>query len=152
MPWDASDNAGFTAGQPWLPLNPDHPTCNVAVLSADAGSILTLYRRLIALRRKRAALHAGDIVAVRAEGDILVFERRHDREAPLLVSLNFGDRPRRMTLPFGACVVLSTGLDRDGEVIESGFELRPAEGVIVERGQALGENSSPASADLGVRG
>jgi alpha-glucosidase len=33
MPGEKSDHAGFTADQPWPPLNPDHQTRNVAVLS-----------------------------------------------------------------------------------------------------------------------
>jgi len=34
MPWDGSCNAGFTAGDPWLPLNPDYEVHNVAALAA----------------------------------------------------------------------------------------------------------------------
>ena len=51
MPWDASENAGFTTAKPWLPLNADWPTRNVARMTEESHSILTLYRRLLALRR-----------------------------------------------------------------------------------------------------
>src|SRR5262249_2707993 len=46
--WDATANAGFTSGRPWLPLDPAYPMYNVATLRADSTSILTLYQRLIA--------------------------------------------------------------------------------------------------------
>jgi alpha-glucosidase len=135
MPWDASGNAGFTAGTPWLPLNPDHATSNVTALDADPHSILTLYRRLIALRRQLAALHSGTYVKSHAEGDVLAFERRHDQDRSLLVALNFGGSPQRLMLSdekAGACLLLSTELDRDGEAIHAVLELRPGEGVILE--------------------
>ncbi len=59
MPWDATAAGGFTTGKPWLPLNADHATRNVAALSADPSSILSLYRALIALRRGSPALRQG---------------------------------------------------------------------------------------------
>src|SRR3954462_7425681 len=48
MQWDASRNAGFPAGEPWLPLADDAVHENVENLTADTGSILNLYRSLIA--------------------------------------------------------------------------------------------------------
>jgi alpha-glucosidase len=135
MPWDGSANAGFTEGTPWLPLNADHKTRNVAALSGDPHSLLSLYRRLIALRRERAALHSGSYVASHAEGDVLAFERRHDQDRSLLVALNFAMVPQRLTLPDDAPdarVLLSTELDRNDEAVHAILDLRPAEGVILE--------------------
>ena len=37
MPWDGSENAGFTTARPWLPLNADWPTRNVARMAAGAS-------------------------------------------------------------------------------------------------------------------
>ena len=93
MPWDESENAGFTTVKPWLPLNADWPTRNVARMTETSQSILTLYRRLIALRRNCLALSTGDFVLLSGEGERLrVYERRHDAER-LIVALNFGERP-----------------------------------------------------------
>jgi alpha-glucosidase len=135
MPWDASENAGFTDGIPWLPLNTDHATCNVATLAADPHSMLSLYRRLIALRRDRAALHSGNYIAGQSVDDVMTFERRHEQEPTLLVVLNLGGSARRLTLPDDARearVLLSTELDRGGESVHIELDLRPAEGVILE--------------------
>jgi alpha-glucosidase len=139
MPWDGSSNAGFTTGTPWLPLNADCATRNVATLHADPSSILTLYRRLIALRRQRAALHSGSYAVVDTDGDVLFFERRHGADPDLLVALNMGTSPHRLLLPGGATaarLLLSTQLDRDEEVITNALDLRPDEGAIIELGRS----------------
>jgi alpha-glucosidase len=138
MPWDGSEHAGFTTGTPWLPLNPDCATRNVAALATDPSSILTLHRRLIALRRRQAALHSGRYLPLVAAEDVLAFERRHG-EARLLVALNLGHRPRQVALPAdaaGARLLLSTGLDREGEAVGAELDLRAAEGVVIELRQA----------------
>jgi glycosidase len=136
--WDSSPKAGFTAGEPWLPLNPDPPVRNVAALTADPRSILTLHRRLIALRRERSALHRGRFVLVGSKGDVIDFKRRHG-PARLLVGLNLGHRAQRTALPAdaaGARLLLSTALDRESEEAAAGVDLRPSEGVVMELRQA----------------
>src|SRR6185436_9473980 len=97
MPWDGSENAGFTTSRPWLPLNADWPTRNVADM-ADPHSILTLYRQLLAARRAYSALAIGDFALLDSEGDGLAYERRHGVEG-LIVALNLGAQPQRLTLP-----------------------------------------------------
>ena len=58
MQWSAAPNAGFTLPQnkPWLPIAADVATVNVEAEQADPKSMLTLYRRLIALRRAERLL------------------------------------------------------------------------------------------------
>ncbi len=115
FPWDGSDGAGFTTGQPWLPLDPEHARGNVQVMKDDPLSILSLYRALIALRRERPALSVGDFERAHAEGDVLVYERRHGDER-VVVALNFGHTDQ--ALPdldggAGARLLLSSGMDRE---------------------------------------
>jgi alpha-amylase len=62
MQWTADEHAGFTAGQPWEPVNEDYAAVNVATEAADAGSLLNHYRRLIHLRNAHVALRRGDLV------------------------------------------------------------------------------------------
>ena len=59
MQWAGSANAGFSSATPWLPLGHDYQLCNVDQQSRDDSSLLSLYRRLIALRRKEPALCIG---------------------------------------------------------------------------------------------
>jgi len=134
MPWDSSPNARFTAGDPWLPLGPDHDVRNVAVLAAEPRSILNLYRQLIALRRRQPALSVGRLSAVRADKDVLIIERR-EGDARVLVALNFAHEHRQVELPTDtghARELLSTHLDRANERVQGRLELRPAEGVILQ--------------------
>ena len=132
MPWDGSENAGFTTAEPWLPINPDWPTRNVARMAREPHSMLTLYRRLLEARRAHMALSIGDFALVDAEGDVLAYERRHGTER-LIVALNLGGRSQRLQLPDwarGCRPLLSTVADaepaRDGTLL-----LRADEGVIL---------------------
>ena len=92
MPWDASAHAGFSTAEPWLPLNADWPSRNVAAQAADPGSMLTLYKRLLALRRERPALALGDLRLLAAPEGVLAYERRLG-DARLLVALNLTSQP-----------------------------------------------------------
>ncbi len=132
MQWDASANAGFTSGLPWLPLAPDYATRNVDMLARDPRSILSLYRRLIALRRERPALSIGSYSRVDSSGHLLAFERRHG-ESRLLVVLNLSHAPDRLSLPVPAgTVLLSTHHDRKSEEVSTEVMLKGDEGVIVQ--------------------
>lgn len=63
MQWSGGPNAGFCpAGvRPWLPANPNRVAVNVELETADPDSILSLYRRLLALRREQPAIHRGTL-------------------------------------------------------------------------------------------
>ncbi len=77
MQWNGGPNAGFCppALKPWLPVAEDHETVNVAEQAGDCGSMLTLYRSLIALRRRESALSVGSYTPVIAGGDLLAYAR-----------------------------------------------------------------------------
>ena len=120
MPWDAGDGAGFSNGEPWLPLGADHRRRNVDVARSDPRAMLALIRALLALRRAQPALHAGTIEAVRADGDRLSFQRHHGTTR-LLIELNFGDRPvAAWTGDEGARQLLSTTEFDDGAPAPAG--------------------------------
>ena len=133
MPWDSRPHGGFTSGTPWLPLDPDPARVNVAAARKDPPSLLTLYRRLLALRRERPALAVGACEAVSARGDVLTYVRRDGRQA-CLVALNLGRRPRTLEAGAGATggrILLSTHLDRTGEPVGAAIALRSDEGLLI---------------------
>jgi len=132
MPWDGSENAGFSTAKPWLPLNADWPTRNVARLAEEPHSILTLYRRLLAARRAPLALSIGDFALLGAEGDMLAYERRHGAER-LIMALNLGGGPHRLELPGWAsdCRPLLSTVDDAVLVADGTLLLREDEGVIL---------------------
>jgi alpha-glucosidase len=132
MQWTAGAGAGFTAGRPWLPLAEAFAEVNVERLQLDRRSLLTLYRRLIALRRLEPALGVGGYQALAAETDVVAFRRLGER--PFVVVLNFGGQMQEWRCPpeaGGARIVLSTALDREGEHVGRVLQLRPDEGVVL---------------------
>ena len=71
VPW--APDGGFSAGEPWLPLGDDTPS--VAEQERDPGSLLALYRRLLALRAAEPALATGELELVRAADGVLAYTR-----------------------------------------------------------------------------
>src|SRR4029077_19948343 len=88
MQWDSSEKAAFTDGEPWLPLSSDHALVNVERQRTDPQSMLSLYRALIALRRREPALSVGVLVRAQANGAVLSFRRFHAGRW-ITVALNF---------------------------------------------------------------
>jgi alpha-amylase len=88
MQWSAEENAGFTAGSPWEPVNGDYKEKNVAAQSKDPTSLLSCYRELIQLRVGHPALQVGDYSPVdSSDAGILAF-LRSDPEENVLVIIN----------------------------------------------------------------
>jgi alpha-glucosidase len=138
MQWSASPFAGFSTVAPWLPVAADHAARNVEAQRRNSASLLTLHRRLIALRRAQPALHLGRFQPVEGRSDVLAYVRSaRANERSFLVVLNLGSRPQRLRLPSAAqagTVALSTHLDREGEPAGDNINLRADEGVIISFG------------------
>ncbi len=130
MQWDDSPQAGFTRGAPWLPLSANYRQVNVDRLRGDPRSMLSLYRRLLALRRQRSALVVGSKRLIVAPNNVIAYERV-DRDDRLLVALNLSHEPRELASIDGA-VLLSTLVDRENEALNGRLALRGDEGVVVE--------------------
>jgi alpha-glucosidase len=133
MQWDGSLQAGFTVGEPWRPISDDFAVVNVRSEGDDAGSMLSLYRRLLLLRRSYRALSVGEYEPVAATGDLLAYLRRAQGEH-ILVALNLGAEAYSLSIDsLGSKgeILLSTYMDRSRELVVGSIGLRPDEGVIV---------------------
>jgi alpha-glucosidase len=96
--------------------------------------MLTLYRRLIGLRRGEPALEVGSFEPVDTDGDVLVYIRRASGTgSDFLIALNFGSRPQVVPPPMKVegTIALSTYLDRAGTRIDGDLRLRADEGLVV---------------------
>jgi alpha-glucosidase len=102
MPWTPGPGAGFTTGRPWLRLGPDVATRNVAIQGADPGSVLSFYRRLIALRAATPALQLGALQIQDGPGVGVVAYTREFAGQVALVALNIGRDPVTWRLPDAA--------------------------------------------------
>ena len=136
MQWEDAPQAGFSAGTPWLPQSADAARRNVDEMRDDSRSILTLYRRLLALRRDHPALSVGDYRGLHLPsdpaGEVFAFERIAEGET-LRILLNFGSAERNLALEDGSAwtVLLSTHAGRSGETAQRNICLNPDEGVIL---------------------
>ncbi len=138
MQWDRSPHAGFTAGTPWLPVSPDFERVNVAHEAEDRASILSLYRKLIWLRKTMPALALGSYREVPGgPPDCLIYLRETGGEVSerLLIVINFRPNPRRFSLPSidaVGVILLSTDPHAAGESFDSAHvDLGPDEGILV---------------------
>ena len=129
MQWEAGPGAGFTAGDPWLPIAADADRVNVAAQRGDPGSLMSFYRELIALRTREPAFSVGTFRVIEAAGDVLAYERRHGGRA-FAVAMNLGGEPHAAELQAGR-VVLSTEGGRAGEAVGGAVALRGGEGLVV---------------------
>jgi alpha-glucosidase len=134
MQWDESENAGFSEGKPWLRVDSRFCKNNVALQREDPDSILSLYRKLIALRKREPALKLGDYTPVFADQQLIVFMRTAPDSARFLVALNLSHRPayfRSADRSFSGVVEVSTNAELEGTYISSDFSLAGDEAVVV---------------------
>ncbi|MCL2661671.1 MAG: DUF3459 domain-containing protein, partial [Acidobacteriaceae bacterium] len=100
MQWTPGPQAGFSINpQTWLPIAPDYKTVNVESESADPGSLLNWYRRLIQLRRVNPALRDGEMVMIhKNDPHVLSFVRRTKDGHAVVVAVNMSNEARTITL------------------------------------------------------
>jgi oligo-1,6-glucosidase len=89
MQWDASPHAGFTKGEPWIPVHPDHTEVNAERQVGEPGSVFEHYRRLIAFRHEEPAVVHGDFTLLLPEDEHLFAYTRSHEGTELLVLGNF---------------------------------------------------------------
>ena len=127
--WDASTNAGFTTGRPWLKVNPNHATVNVAAEEKDPDSPLQYFRRVVRVRKENPVLVYGAYRLLDAENpDVYSFTRELD------------GRTWAVLLNFKAKAAAAVGLDLKGARLVLGNypdgpvdeRLRPYEARIYE--------------------
>jgi len=99
MQWDASPNAGFTTGTPWLAVHPDHTSVNAEAAVADPDSVFHHYRRLIGLRKSEPAVALGDFTMLLPEDPVVYAFTRRLGDVELLCVANFSGEPVRPDLP-----------------------------------------------------
>ena len=132
MQWDDSPNGGFTSGKPWLKVNPNYPSVNVACQESQPDSVLNYYKKLIALRKSenyRELFTYGDFVPAYEREDLIFAYRRVLEEKEVLVIANFDAKTRTLeNIPQGKQVLLS-----NGEVCQEAgkLHLQPSQVVVL---------------------
>ena len=89
MPWDTSENAGFTTGTPWLALNPNYNKINVADQLKREDSVFHYYQKLIKLRKEYEIIVYGKYELLLPDDEHIFAYVRTLGNQKLLVLCNF---------------------------------------------------------------
>jgi alpha-glucosidase len=135
MQWDARPNAGFCPADadPWLPLEADYGTRNVAAQREEPDSLLRLTYLLLALRRHHPALHGGAYRSLATPAGVFGYAREADGER-FIVLLNFSDEARQLAIPsvlLPTAPLVSTLGEAQGPDNAGNLALRPNEGLLL---------------------
>jgi oligo-1,6-glucosidase len=135
--WDDSPGAGFSAGTPWIAVNPDYRDVNAAAQVGARGSVFEHYRQLIALRHADPVVTDGEFELLLAEHPAIWAFLRCGRDAELLVAANFSADAVSAVLPLDpgwadAVVVLASHPGRSPQPPPD-LALAPWESVVWRR-------------------
>ena len=122
MQWTGGENAGFTAGTPWLRVNPNYTAINVEKESGDPDSVLNFYKKLIALRKspeyKETVVYGALIPFMEDRHNLMAYYRKGDKT--LLVVGNYQWDEQEITLPSECKKVL---INNYPDLISSGDQI-----------------------------
>lgn len=132
--WSAQANAGFTAGTPWMPVNPRYRSVNAEAQQADPASAPNFYKKLIFLRKDPAykeTLVWGDFEPLYTEREgLAAFWRRADKK--LLVLSNLSDEAMLLPLPGPVRAVVLNSRQLPPELEQQALILAPWQALVLE--------------------
>ncbi|MBB3117921.1 alpha-glucosidase [Massilia violacea] len=123
--WTEAANGGFSSGQPWLPVAPEHIAAAASVQEADVDSMLSFARRMIAWRRSMPQLTRGEIVFFDAPEPVLALRRDLEGERSVIAIFNLGAQPAGFALPEAAGAEKLENPGLPGEVVDGQVSLPP---------------------------
>lgn len=125
--WSAEKNAGFSTGKPWLPVTANYRKINYEAEDGDPASVLSYYRRLIALRAGSETLKSGTFAPLFARRRVMAYRRELNGERIAMI-LSFSKRKTRVNLR--------------GDVLMDNYEKTEFDGVLMPyEAVVLRENS-----------
>lgn len=129
MQWDASENAGFTTGTPWIAVNPNYKKINVADQLKREDSVFHYYQKLIRLRKENEIIVYGNYELLLPEDEnIFAYKRTLDNKK-LLVVCNFSKSEQKFDFQgYENAKVLISNYNRDAG--EDGI-LKPYEATVL---------------------
>ncbi len=97
--WDDTENAGFSTGTPWMPVNPNYREINARAAMADPESVFHYYQKLIALRKQYPVIVYGSYQLLLEDSEeLFVYIREYEGEK-LLVVCSFTDKEVEFEIP-----------------------------------------------------
>lgn len=130
MQWDATTNGGFSNGKPWLPVNGNYKTINVAAQENDVNSCLNYFRKMQKLRKENEALIYGKYTLLdKNNPDVFAYTREFNGKK-FLVLLNF--KNKTATVNTGIDLSKAKVLINNYSTASGGSTLKPFEAIILE--------------------
>ena len=125
--WTAGENAGFTTGTPWMPVNPNYTEINAETALSDPNSIFHYYKKLIQLRKTYDVFRSGAFTLLCPEDEKIFAYTRDTEEEHILVVCNCTDETLTYDVPsnFWETEMLINNY------VEESPKLRPYESVIL---------------------
>ena len=127
MQWNAGENAGFSTGKPWVPVNPNYTAINAEAALADEDSVFHYYRKLIQLRKSVPEFRDGTFTLVDPDHEYVFAYTRDTEEGHMLVVCNFTEQEGYFQIPeeFEGAEVLISNYEGESK------KLRPYEAKIL---------------------
>lgn len=131
MQWSEDEHAGFTAGEPWIAVNPNYKEVNAEAVRRDPNSLFHYYKKLIRLRKENPVIVFGTYRLILDDHEqIYAFTREWQGER-LLVICNFSAVQPRFMLPddlkFAEAELLIANYEVNPEEEIRSFTLKPYE-------------------------
>ena len=134
MQWDNTENAGFTSGSPWLKINPNYKEINVKKQLADENSVLSYYKKLLALRKseewKEVFTYGNFIPLFENEVDIFAYERTLDDKSAIVMA-NFGAKEKTLQLDNIANLPILLNNKKSVQAANNQITLLPCQVVVI---------------------
>lgn len=134
MQWSGDKNAGFTEGTPWLKVNENYREVNVELQKKDEDSVLSYYKKLIALRKspewKDVFVYGEFLPFYEEDKNVFAFLRVLDGKRVMVLG-NFGQDEAELTLPRELKRVLLCNKHREVNK-GGGIVLEPCEALVLE--------------------
>ncbi len=131
MQWSASEHAGFSTGEPWLPVTDNYKTINVVTEETDSSSVLNHFKKMVQLRKSHDVLVYGEYRLLAASHpEVYAFSRELD-EKKVLVLLNFSADDAHVELEELSAIsdTLINNLDIV-DIVENRISLQPYQAII----------------------
>lgn len=132
--WDASANAGFTTGTPWIKVNPNYTTVNAEAEEKDINSSLNYFRKMVQLRKNNLVLVYGKYSLIDKDNPNVYAYTREQAGKKILVVLNFKSTNASVNIGFDIsnANLMSDNYTDLKKLAGSSIMLRPYEALVID--------------------
>lgn len=136
MQWNDKENGGFTLGKPWLKVNPNYKEINVSEQQNRADSLLSYYKKLIALRKSedyKEVFTYGNFEPIFEDEDKIFAYKRYTDEMQIFVLANFGEEAKKLELEEGRRYELVLNNMEDLDISGGVIDLKSCQAVVIKK-------------------